>query len=57
MGKYAKAIVAIAMAGLMALQQALPLNDTQRGWVTVALAVLTAVGVYAVPNKPAEPAA
>lgn len=55
MGKYAKAIVAALTAGLMAVQQVLPLTDDQRGWVTIALAVLGAIGVYAVPNRPAEP--
>lgn len=57
MGKYSKAIIAVATAALMALQQALPLTDTQRGWVTVVLAALGVFGVYAVPNKPAEPQA
>ncbi|GAA2360758.1 hypothetical protein Cme02nite_38050 [Catellatospora methionotrophica] len=55
MGKYSKAIVAALTAGLLAVQQALPLTDEQRGWVTIVLAVLGAVGVYAVENKPAEP--
>lgn len=55
MGRYSKAIVAALTAGLMAVQQALPLNDEQRGWVTIALAVLGALAVYAVPNTPAEP--
>lgn len=57
MGKYAKSIVAVVTAGLMALQQALPLTDEQRGWVSIALAVLGAVAVYAVPNAPATPPA
>lgn len=55
MGKYSKAIMAALTAGLMAVQQALPLSDEQRGWVTIALAVLGALAVYAVPNTPAEP--
>lgn len=57
MGKYSKAIVAALTAGLMAVQQALPLTDEQRGWVTIALAVLGAVGVYAVRNTTDESAA
>lgn len=55
MSKYAKFIVAAATAALMAAQQALTLTEQQRGWVTIGLAVLGAIGVYAVENKPAEP--
>lgn len=53
MGKYSKAIVATLGAALTAAQTALPLTPIQHGWVTVALAALTAVAVYAVENKPA----
>lgn len=54
MGKYAKFIAALITAGLLAAQQALPLTEVQRGWTTVILAVLGAVAVYAVENKPAS---
>jgi hypothetical protein len=57
MSKYAKFIVAAVTAGLMAAQQALTLTEQQRGWVTIGLAVLGAIGVYAVENKPAVKAA
>jgi hypothetical protein len=55
--KYAKALVAVAIAALTAAQTALPLNDQQHTWVTVVLAVLGAVAVYAVPNKQPDPSA
>lgn len=51
--RYAKAIVAIAGAGLAALNVAL--DDgifSQQEWIAVVVAVLTAVGVYLVPNEP-----
>ena len=53
MGKYAKAIVATLGAALVAAQQAVPMSETAHGWVTVAIAALTALTVYLVPN--AEP--
>ena len=50
--RYAKALVAIAGAVLVALQQALA-DDTfvASDWIAVAVALITAVGVYAVPNQ------
>lgn len=48
--RYAKAVVATATAALVAAQTALPMSPTAHGWVTVALAALGAVAVYAVPN-------
>lgn len=52
--KVAKAVVAAVLAGATSLNVALGDNgfDTTDG-VTVVLAVLTALGVYAVPNKDA----
>lgn len=51
-GSYAKAIVAAAAAGTGTLVQAMADNDVVAGeWVTVALAVLGALGITAViPN-------
>lgn len=56
MAKYAKAGVAIAAAALVALQAALT-DDAiiTQEWLGVGLAVLAAVGVWAVPNKPSGP--
>jgi hypothetical protein len=54
--KYAKTIVAAAAAGCVALGAALSDDTvTTAEWVTIALACLGALGVYLVPNKPAEP--
>ena len=55
MGKYAKAVVAAAIAGLTALTTGLDDNVvTTAEWLVVAVAALGALGVtYAVPNKPA----
>lgn len=52
MKTYAKAIVAVLIAGVTAAQAALTDGITGQEWLTVALAVLTAVGVYLVPNAP-----
>lgn len=51
-GSYAKAIVAALAAGTAALVQAMADGVIVQGeWVTVALAVLGALGItYAVPN-------
>ncbi len=49
---YAKFAAAIGTAGLIAAQQAIPMNATARGWVTVTLAVLGAILVYKVENAP-----
>jgi len=51
MGKYAKAIVATLGAALAAAQTAIPMSDSAHGWVTVAIAALTALTVYLVPNS------
>lgn len=56
MGNYSKFIAALVTAALMAAQQALPLTETQRGWVTIGLALMGALAVYQVENKPAEKA-
>jgi len=48
--KYAKALAAIIGAALTAAQTALELTPSQHGWVVVALATLTAITVYVVPN-------
>jgi hypothetical protein len=50
MPRYAKAIAAIVTAALVAAQNALPLTATQSAWVSVALATLGAIAVYAIPN-------
>jgi hypothetical protein len=52
--RYAKALVAAASAALLAAQTAIPMSPAGHGWVTVALAALGAVAVYAVPNVPAS---
>ena len=49
MGKYAKAWVAIVLAGITAAQAIWVGNP----YLTIAGAVLTAAGVYLVPNEPA----
>ncbi len=50
--KYAKFIVAAVLAGLYALSAAFSDNTvTNAEWVAIATAVVTAVGVYTVPNK------
>jgi hypothetical protein len=54
MSKYAKAVVAIVTAALLAAKEALPLSNGQNSWVTVILAVLGAIAVYAVPNDTEE---
>jgi hypothetical protein len=52
--KYAKFIVAAAVAGLTALAAALTDDTvTNAEWVTIGLATLGAVGVFFVPNRPA----
>lgn len=50
MGQYRKLIVAALTAALTTAAQVVPMTDTWRGWVTVMLAVLGAVTVWAVPN-------
>lgn len=48
------AVVAILIAGITAWQAASADGMTGQDWATVALAVLGAVGVYAVPNTPPQ---
>ena len=57
MSKYAKFIVAAVSAGLVALTVALTDDKVTAGeWVTIGLAVVGALGVFAVPNKTATKA-
>jgi len=52
MAKYTKALIAVAGAGVAALS--LALDDgiiIGSEWTTVAIAVITAVGVYFFPNE------
>lgn len=58
MNQYAKTIVAALTAGLIAAQTALADGGiTTSDWVTIALAALGAIAVYAVPNAtpPTQP--
>jgi hypothetical protein len=48
------AIVAVLIAGVTAWQAASADGMTAQDWATVALAVLGAIGVYAIPNVPAD---
>lgn len=49
---YAKTIVAVVVAALVALQTGLSDGTvTPSEWITIALAGLGALGVWAVPNK------
>lgn len=51
--RYAKFIVAVLIAGGVALQAALTDDHvTNAEWLTIGIAVLGALGVWAVPNKP-----
>ncbi len=55
MGKYAKFIVAALLAGGVAVQTAITDNTiTTAEWVTIGLAAVGALAVWAVPNKPAK---
>jgi hypothetical protein len=55
MKKYAKTVASAVAAGAVALVAALTDNSVSPGeWVTIGLAVLGAVGVYAVPNASAK---
>lgn len=55
-GQYAKTVVAGVAGGLYALQAAIS-DDviTNTEWVGIGLAVLVALGVWAVPNSPQPP--
>lgn len=48
MSKYAKAIVAILSAALVAAAEALPQYSNE---IQIAIAIVGAIGVYLVPNK------
>lgn len=53
-GLYAKAIFAVLMAALTSLYVALDgenFNLSDKDWLTVAVAAVTALGVYIVPNS------
>lgn len=53
--EYAKTIVAAVVAGGTVLASAITDNSISgTEWVGIGLAVLTALGVYAVPNAPAS---
>lgn len=53
--KYAKFIVAAGVAGLTVLASAITDDKvTSSEWVAIALAVLGAIGVYVIPNKPGD---
>lgn len=52
--KYAKFAVAAGIAGLTAVAAAITDDHiTNAEWVAIGLAVLGAIGVYVVPNRPA----
>ena len=53
MSNYSKAIVAVLIAALTSIQTAMSEGPmTTQKWVTVGLAVVGAIGVYLVPNRP-----
>jgi hypothetical protein len=52
--EYAKFIVAVIGAGLTAALQFAAPDTSEFKWLTIALAVVTAIAVYVVPNAPAE---
>ena len=55
MMKYAKTVVAAVIAGAVALQTAITDGQVSASEaVTIGLAVLGALGVYAIPNVPAQ---
>jgi hypothetical protein len=59
MNTYAKTLVAVITAALIAAQTALiDGHITSNDWITIALAALGAFGVYVIPNAtpPLEPA-
>jgi len=52
----AKAVVALLLGGLTVLGTALADNHlTGEEWIGVAIAVVTALGVYVTPNRPPGP--
>ncbi len=54
--RYAKSILAVIGAGVLALQAALE-DDVvlANEWTTIAIALITAIGVFLIPNKPPDP--
>ncbi len=52
--EYAKFVVAVIGAGLTAALQFAAPTTVEFKWITIALAVVTAIAVYFVPNAPAE---
>jgi hypothetical protein len=54
MSAYAKTIVAILGATLTAVLAGFPDNPDVQTWGPIIAAFLTAVGVYATPNTPAD---
>jgi len=58
LGAYAKTIVAVVLAAAYALQAALSDDTvTTTEWIGIGLAVLTALGVWAIPNQSRPPQA
>lgn len=51
---YAKALVAVLMAALISFQTLGTDGVSVQDWASIAVAVLTAVGVYLIPNVPAR---
>jgi len=51
---YAKALVAVLMAALTTVQTVATDGISTQDWCSIAVAVLTAVGVYFIPNVPAS---
>lgn len=57
MGAYAKAIVAVLLAAAGAAQTAMSADGriSPQGWISIIIAALTALGVWAIPNHPSTP--
>jgi ABC-type nickel/cobalt efflux system permease component RcnA len=53
LARFAKAIVAVVAAGLLVVQTTITMSATAHSWVTVSIAVVSAIAVYLVPNAPA----
>lgn len=51
---FAKALVAVLMAALVSFQTLATDGVSVQDWASIAVAVLTAVGVYLIPNVPAS---
>ena len=52
LARYRKTLMAAITAGLISAQALLPLTPLEHSWISIALAVLGALGVYQVPNAP-----